>query len=136
ALNVCVLVVHHSGKNQDAGMRRSSALLGAAAQVLEVRQERGLRMARDFKSRDAGKDVEVGFDLKVVELGVDEDGDAFTSCVLIPVRADENGRYEAPPRPSGANQKRVFQALWDMLPSVGRVGVAPAPGDRPSVSIE
>jgi hypothetical protein len=36
ATGCCVLVVHHGGKNRDAGARGSSALLGAADTMLEV----------------------------------------------------------------------------------------------------
>ncbi|NYT58218.1 hypothetical protein H0A65_04690 [Alcaligenaceae bacterium] len=135
-MSVCILVIHHSGKNQDAGMRGSSALLGAADQVLEVRQERGSRTVRVYKSRDAGKGIEIDFELKTVELGLDADGDAITSCVLTTVLTNASGRFEPPPKPSGANQRRVFQALWDMLPEVGRPGIKPAPDDRPSVSLD
>ncbi|NYT58228.1 AAA family ATPase [Alcaligenaceae bacterium] len=136
ALNACVLVIHHSGKNQDAGMRGSSALLGAADQVLEVRQEHNARTVKVFKSRDAGKDIDISFDLKVVELELDDDGEPITSCVVMAQAPDAERRYQPPPKPKGNNQRIVFQVLWDILLSLGQPGIAPAPDDRPSVSLD
>jgi hypothetical protein len=50
----CVLVIHHSGKNPAAGMRGSSALLGAADTVLHLTRERaGLTLGVEHQRRHA-----------------------------------------------------------------------------------
>lgn len=135
-LEACVLVIHHSGKNQNAGMRGSSALLGAADQVLEIREEQHERVLRVFKARDANKDIEVAFDLQVIDVGTDEDGDPITSCVVVPSMTHGAPKRTPPPKPGGSNQKLVFKALLDGLATHGRPGVAPAPSDRPSISMD
>jgi KaiC/GvpD/RAD55 family RecA-like ATPase len=65
-LNVCVLLVHHSGKDEGRGMRGSSALLGAADAVLQVRREKdedGYALADGRIRIDAMKDAEMGDDI-------------------------------------------------------------------------
>ena len=65
-LNVCVLLVHHSGKDEGRGMRGSSALLGAADAVLQVRRDKdedGHALPEGRIRIDAMKDAEMGDDI-------------------------------------------------------------------------
>jgi hypothetical protein len=103
-----VLVVHHRGKSSQAGARGSSALLGAADTVIEVQKLDGRRVARVVKQKDAADGVEVGFDLEVVELGEDDEGEPITTCVVAQIAGDAptNSRR----RPKG-NAGIVFGAL-------------------------
>lgn len=74
-----VLVVHHSGKDLAQGMRGHSALHAAADCVLKVHDGQ----IDIVKSRDGASGLAGGFGLKVVELGMDEDGEPVTSCVAV-----------------------------------------------------
>jgi hypothetical protein len=79
------LIVHHSGKNASLGARGHSSLRAAVDLELEVeRLDGGGRILRIRKSRDGNDGDEQGFDLNVVELGRDEDGEPITSCVVVP----------------------------------------------------
>ena len=65
------------------------------------------RLWKSTKVKDGAAGVEVNFDLKVVNLGTDEDGDPITSCVAV------GGlfRVNAPTPPQGKNQIAVYNAL-------------------------
>ena len=105
----CVMIIHHSGKNKNAGARGSSALLGAIDTELEV--DGGMLVAK--KQRDVETGEPIGFVLKPVLVGMDEDGDEVTSCVVEPgavgVAAKPTGRLRE-------NNKRGFEALCDLAP--------------------
>lgn len=74
----CVLILHHSGKDKSRGARGSSALLGALDTEIEI--DSGQIIAR--KQRDIDLGMPIGFKLVPVLVGLDEDGDTVTSCVL------------------------------------------------------
>ena len=81
-----VIAVHHSGKDLGQGMRGHSALYAAADAVIRVNDG----TIETVKSRDGAGGMVGGFKLDVVEIGIDEDGDPVTSCVV--VEADGTGR--------------------------------------------
>jgi len=73
-----VMVVHHSGKDRARGARGHSLLRAATDTEIEVAD----RQIAVTKQRDLDKSWSGGFDLEIVELGKDADGDPITSCVL------------------------------------------------------
>ena len=79
-LGVTVAFVHHSGKDPTKGSRGHSSLYAAADTVISVIE----RVATVEKSRDGISGEQFPFDLQVVELGQDEDGDKLTTCVVLP----------------------------------------------------
>jgi hypothetical protein len=89
-----VLLIHHSGKDATKGARGWSGLRAAAdAEIEVVRGELG-RMLRLSKSKDGEDGLEWGFDLEVVQLGVDEDLDPITSCVVVEAAIPVGGTAE------------------------------------------
>ncbi|NLH83416.1 MAG: AAA family ATPase, partial [Phyllobacteriaceae bacterium] len=84
-----VLIVHHSGKDRDRGMRGSNALLGAADAVIEIsrHEESGICEGKIVKVKDGSADVPLKYTLRQSVLGVDEDGEDITSCVVDPTDA-------------------------------------------------
>lgn len=77
-----VLVVHHTGKNANAGARGSSALLGAASFMLEMRGVGVL--GADLiveKEKDGPDGGQIALDLIQMELGHDDDGEPFSTLV-------------------------------------------------------
>lgn len=77
-------LVHHSGKDAHRGARGWSGLKAAAdAEIEVVRHENGQREIRITKMKDGDDGLSWGFDLEVVEVGIDDDGEAITSCVAI-----------------------------------------------------
>lgn len=103
----CVLIVHHSGKNQNAGARGSSALLGAIDTELQISDNR----VTASKQRDVEIGAPIGFKLVPVVVGLDSDGDEMTSCVVEP-DAVGNG----PTGRLAGHAKRGFEVLCQLRP--------------------
>lgn len=83
ATGAMIILIHHSGKDASKGSRGWSGLKAAADAELEVVRTPQGRALKLTKSKDGEDGLEWGFDLEVVELGVDEDLDPITSCVVI-----------------------------------------------------
>lgn len=127
-----VLLVHHTGKDVSKGMRGHSSLFAALDASVEVSRDGETRSWRIAKSKDGMDGEETFFSLHVVEVGLDEDGDAITSCVVVPCDARPSRRR----MPVGKNVRLVFKALGEFLVSDGDNGIGPAPGSRPAIELE
>ena len=78
-----VILIHHSGKDAARGARGWSGLRAACDAEIEVlRDEVGQRSLRLSKSKDGEDGLAWGFELQQVTLGIDEDLDPITSCVV------------------------------------------------------
>jgi hypothetical protein len=83
ATGALVILIHHSGKDQAKGARGWSGLRAAAdAEIEVVRDESGQRSLRLSKNKDGEDGLQWGFELQIVQLGIDEDLDPITSCVV------------------------------------------------------
>jgi RecA-family ATPase len=108
-------VVHHSGKDKAAGARGHSSLRAATDTEIELDHDEvtGMRTARATKQRDMETGSLFSFKLSVIELGIDEDGDAVTTCTIH--KASDSEIEEAnKPRIKGKNQlliRKVFTQL-------------------------
>lgn len=104
----CVCIIHHSGKDKTKGARGSSALLGALDTEIEV--DSGNITATKQRDVEAGEPI--GFKLVPMVVGVDDDGDEQTSCVV-------EGSAAAPQKRTrlSGNTLRGFQTLCDKWPS-------------------
>jgi hypothetical protein len=83
--------VHHCGKDKARGMRGHSSLLGALDSELIVEKVDGAvpgepdRIIKAGKVREGASDCDLAlFSLPAVQLGIDPDGDAVTTCVMVP----------------------------------------------------
>lgn len=74
-----VLVIHHTGKDEDRGARGSSALRAAVDNEIQITSEWGI-LSR--KQRDQKPPEPLHFKLRSVALGMDEDGEPVTSAVV------------------------------------------------------
>lgn len=80
-----VLIIHHSGKDTTKGARGHSLLRAATDTEIEVtRDEEGTATATVTKQKELPTRGAFSFNLTVVEIGHDEDGDEVTSCVVTP----------------------------------------------------
>ncbi|MBN2971963.1 AAA family ATPase [Roseomonas aeriglobus] len=81
-----ILLVHHSGKDETKGMRGWSGLHAAMDFVVECQKEGdpAERMAsfRLAKVKDGTTGTSFPFQMQLVHIGVDEDGDPITSLTL------------------------------------------------------
>jgi len=104
-----IILIHHAGKDSSKGARGWSGLRAAADAELEVVREPTGRSLKLTKSKD-GEDGQVwGFDLDVVQIGVDEDLDPITSCVVIEATAPVPGVAERKLGPVEAVVNAVIQ---------------------------
>ena len=98
ATGASVLLIHHPGKNEALGMRGSSALFAALDVVIRIEREKDQPERRVYveKAKDGIEGQIEGFTLKPVTLGLDDEGDPITSCVISPSKV----RTKVPQRPS------------------------------------
>ncbi|UGA36148.1 helicase RepA family protein [Chromobacterium haemolyticum] len=145
ALNACkklqsmlhglVLLVHHTGKDGSRGMRGHSSLFAAMDSVIEIMRDGDRRGWRVTKAKDGKDNCESYFRLQVVDLGVDEDGDPVSSCI---VRPDESpdAAVRKVKLPKGGNQRIVYETLKELLRTSQYRGLGGAPSDRPCLRVD
>ncbi len=113
-----VVVVHHSGKDTSRGSRGSTVLPCAVDTVIEVSKDATTKVATVHlnKQRDGATGELLNFNLKVIELGTDADGDPITSCVIEATDAK-------PAKTTTPKQQRALDVLNNVTADHGK----PAP---------
>lgn len=124
-----VMVIHHTGKDEERGARGSSALRAAVDNEIQVTADWSI-ISR--KQRDQEPPEALHFKLRSVVLGEDEDGEPVTSAVV---------DVAEPPKPSrkplrGKNEV-AMQALYDALREHGKTKIGNAwPANRKVVTVD
>lgn len=80
---VCVMI-HHSGKNKDAGLRGHSSQLGNVDFSILAEKTGSGAVWTATKEKEEADGQSIGFKIHVFEVGTDEDGDKVTSCAAEP----------------------------------------------------
>lgn len=95
-----VILVSHTGKDAEKGLRGHSSLFAALDGAIAVNRTEAGRSIKIDKVKDGADGSEFEFRLEVVTIGTDEDGDNITSCVVIPKVTDHifSGSIEKSPR--------------------------------------
>lgn len=83
ATGATIILIHHSGKDASKGARGWSGLAAAADAELEVIREAEGRILQTTKQKEGEDGGKWGFDLQSVDIGIDEDGDVITSCIVV-----------------------------------------------------
>lgn len=116
ATGALIIPVHHYGKSSDTGLRGASALRAGADVVLSVLAERNEmtgtvtnRRLALAKSRTREEGPISAFDLKVVPIGFDEDGEVFGSCIVV-LNADSAAAFRTK---NPVASHRDFLAAYD-----------------------
>jgi KaiC/GvpD/RAD55 family RecA-like ATPase len=117
--SACVLLVHHSGKDNAKGARGWSGLRGAVDAEIEVRGQSGVRTAHVRKARDGEAGREITFELRPFTIGTDDDGDEVTTCEVVASGAESRRQHAH--EPTGANQRIVFAALREAVAEHGKL---------------
>lgn len=86
-----IMPIHHYGKTEDTGLRGASGFRAGADVVLSVLADRnkstGIVSNRRLalaKSRTREEGPISGFDLAPIPIGLDEDGEVYGSCAVVP----------------------------------------------------
>jgi putative DNA primase/helicase len=111
-----VSVVHHSPKHNNNTPRGHSSLFGAVDALIRVEKRETGHAAKVEASKDDEDGLEIGFSLKVIEVGVDEDGSTVTSCAVI---TDVEAPAKKEKRLTG-DTLRAMEALIDVVNRDGR----------------
>lgn len=105
AIDGLTLFVHHSGKDTSRGLRGHSSLNASLDIAIEVKSSPLAKSFRITKSKDGACGSDQGFSLQIIELGIDSDGDAIDSCVVL---AED---YSHQALPKGKNQQIAYCIL-------------------------
>jgi hypothetical protein len=107
--NALVLIIHHTGKDQSKGARGHSSLRAATDIELELKVDGEIQILTTTKSRDGKDGHKLGLQRIHISLGVDDDLEPITSCVV--VSADLSRADSKKAKPIGKWQVKVFNTL-------------------------
>ena len=145
AIQCHIVLVHHTGKDTARGARGHSSLRAATDTEIEVgvfgEEDDQARAAMVTKQRDNAGGETFAFDLRSISLGIDQDGDEVSSCVIETTDEQEFRAAKAAKKGLGGNQKiiadtfdqLVGEGMWQ--PNPGGVGF-PEPGRYPCVKLD
>lgn len=125
-----VMLVHHTGKDVNRGARGWSGIKGAMGTQLEVIVgESGTRMLHVEKLKDGEAGGNHTFKLLQVSLGVDSEGEAVSSCVVV---ADG---VTGPGRPDSGDGRKIRLGGNEMtaLDALERLEMGKAPVTLPEL---
>lgn len=97
AVDGFVCFVGHPGKDASKGLRGHYSMFAGLDMVLEVAEENREELLFSWtvrKVKDGQDGIKRHFRREVVDLGVDADGDAVTSCVIVPDTEADQERKE------------------------------------------
>lgn len=115
ATGAIVVLIHHSGKDTTKGARGSGALRAAADAEIEVKKGGSFRTATITKMKDGSDDAQFKFKLQSVVIGIDEDGDDRTSCIVEHLPDSTPAAVEER-KPRGTQQKHIWELLQTYYP--------------------
>ena len=114
-----VLFIHHSGKDATRGARGHSSLRAAIDTEIEVTGLEGVRVARVTKQRDFPVGEAYAFELVTVALGMDQDGDPITSCVVRPADVPATVTGGPGQRGLGQSDRQALDTLREAIKAHG-----------------
>jgi hypothetical protein len=107
-----VILIHHSGKDASKGARGWSGIKGAVDAEIEIVRAENDRVATVSKLKEGEEGAEFGFRLLTVPIGMDDDGEVISSCVVEHTTAVAKDKRKSGPK--GAIEKIVWQAAIDL----------------------
>jgi hypothetical protein len=112
-----VAVVHHGTKNPSGSTPRGhGSLIGAADLVVEIaKADDASRTATVTAAKDDPDGAAMGFKLRVIELGTDQDGDPITTCIV-----DEMDEPTTPGAKLSKSEARARGFLADLIVAEGK----------------
>ena len=135
-LGLLVLIIAHTGKDETRGLRGWSGLLANADGVIMLEAPDGeTRTGTVLKVKDGLSGDRFAFYLERVVLGLDDDGDEISTCVIQETEAPEGRRSGRRPSKAGGTGDLILSALGRVLEDKPRDIRAPgAPPGQQGVS--
>lgn len=140
--NTGMLVVHHMNAQGDK-LRGHTSLFGDVDSVLtcaihETKRDadnRPVRIARADKVKEGANRINIEFVLRQVDLGVDEDGERITSCIVAPPMkvVEETEGAEGDYEFRNDNARLLFSCLHEVIRKRGKppeAGIAVPAGQK------
>src|SRR6202011_1395546 len=119
AFNCAVIIVHHCG-HEGTRPRGHSSLMGALdAQTAVKRDAADNVIATVELMKDGPQGEEFASQLEVVEIGIDDDGDKITSCVIVPVEGLAPQKEKPKKLPAAA--AKALKALHEIIDDAGTI---------------
>jgi hypothetical protein len=120
AFNCAVVIVHHCG-HEGTRPRGHSSLIGALDAQISVKRDTADNIIATIElMKDGTQGDEFASRLEVIELGLDDDGDKITSCVIEPVEGLQPSRSQIRPKlTKGA--KIALAALHEAIGECGDI---------------
>ena len=87
-----IFVVHHTGKGEAETARGNSALRAAMDTEMSLFQKPGEILLECTKQKDAAEFPAIGFNMEIITLGHDDEGEEVTSCVMVPSAATKGAQ--------------------------------------------
>jgi len=138
AFGCLVVIVHHCGHNGDRP-RGHSSLMGALDVQIAVRRDTADNIVAELElSKDGETGAQFVSRLKVVETGVDQDGDPITSCVIEEIESRTATAKSTAPAKLTKSAKNALRALENAVADQGEVPPVSnhIPADIRTVSVE
>jgi hypothetical protein len=111
AFNCVVIIVHHCGID-GTRPRGHTSLTGACDAQLSVKRDHSDNVIVELEcAKDGPQGDRIASRLEPITVGTDEDGEAISSCVIVPVEINDNADLTGPRL--SRNQQTMFSILHD-----------------------
>lgn len=121
AFNCLVLVVHHSGKDAERGMRGSSNLNGATDAEWQISSADGIRTVTLGKMKDSEGGLAWSFRLEKRQVSANSGKRSRSTCVVVPETSPKPTEGKPKRDPLKGNRKLVWEAVLDALGTYGEI---------------
>jgi hypothetical protein len=117
-----VVIIHHCGHNGERPRGHSSLIGALDVQVAVWRDKSTNNVVAELEhNKDGETGLKLVSRLEVVEIGLDEDGDAITSLVVVPLEdaAPSKQSVEKAPRPPATSLRLLFECIHQAIDDNG-----------------
>jgi hypothetical protein len=119
AFDCAIVIVHHCG-HEGTRPRGHSSLMGAIDAQISVKRDAADNIIATVElMKDGPQGDEFASRLEVVEIGLDDDGDKITSCVIVPVEGLAPQKERPKKLPAAA--AKALKALHEVIDDAGTV---------------
>jgi hypothetical protein len=119
AFDCAVVIVHHCG-HEGTRPRGHSSLMGAIDAQIAVKRDAAENIIATVElMKDGPQGEEFASRLEVVEIGLDDDGDKITSCVIVPAEGLATQKERPEKLPAAA--AKALKALHEVIDDAGTI---------------